>query len=275
MSVKHIVYFVSDRTGLTAESYGRSLLAQFPKVSYESRKIAFVDSERKAFSAVDAINRSVGDGQRVIVISTLVEANIRDILERTDACVINLFSAFIGPLEDCLEHESAHTLGVSRSIFGDPAYQRRLDAIEYTLAHDDGLRPQDYEQADVVLAGVSRSGKTPSSLYLAMNFSLKVANYPLTPGDLAREALPACLDNVRQKLVGLMISAGQLHLIREQRRPGSEYAKLATCQRELRAADALFRAAGIAVFDSTETSIEEISGQVVKHLGLANKGHAT
>ena len=269
MSNKHIVYFVSDRTGLTAESYGRSLLAQFPGLEFESHKIAFVDSEIKARLAADEIERAgANSAVRVVVISTLVEATIRDIVESSSACVINLFSAFIAPLEDCLGRDSAHTLGVSRSIFGDTAYQFRLDAIEYALAHDDGLRPDQYDQADVVLVGVSRCGKTPSSLYLAMNFSLKVANYPLTEDDLGGESLPACLRAVSQKLVGLTINPAQLSSIRERRRPGSDYAALGTCQKELRAADAHFSVAGIPVFDSTETSIEEIAGQVVKVMDL-------
>ena len=269
MGEKRIVFFVSDRTGLTAESYGRSLLAQFPDLEFESRKISFVDSESKARLAADEIERArSGSDTQVVVVSTLVEATIRDIVESTGACVINLFSAFIAPLEDCLGHNSAHTLGISKSIFGDADYQHRIDAIEYSLAHDDGLRPDQYDQADIVLVGVSRCGKTPSSLYLAMNFSLKVANYPLTEEDLGDEVLPACLRSVRQKLIGLIIGSGQLSSIREQRRPGSDYASLVTCQNELRAANALFRTAGVPVFDTTETSIEEIAGRVIKVMGL-------
>jgi regulator of PEP synthase PpsR (kinase-PPPase family) len=269
MNEKHIVYFVSDRTGLTAESYGRSLLAQFPDLEFESRKIAFVDSESKARLAAGEIERARSNADtQVVVVSTLVEATIRDIVESTSACVINLFSAFIEPLEDCLGQNSAHTLGISKSIFGDTAYQHRIDAIEYSLAHDDGIRPDQYDQADAVLVGVSRCGKTPSSLYLALNFSIKVANYPLTEEDLGSEVLPACLRSVAQKLVGLMISPGQLSSIREQRRPGSDYASLTTCQSELRVADALFGMAGIPVFDTTDTSIEEIAGQVIKVMGL-------
>ena len=269
MNEKHIVFFVSDRTGLTAESYGRSLLAQFPDLEFESRKIAFVDSESKARLAADEIERArSGSDTQVVVVSTLVETTIRDIVESAGACVINLFSAFIAPLEDCLGHHSAHTQGISKSIFGDADYQHRIDAIEYSLAHDDGIRPDQYDQADIVLVGVSRCGKTPSSLYLAMNFSLKVANYPLTEEDLGDEELPACLRSVRQKLVGLIIGSGQLSSIREQRRPGSDYASLVTCQNELRAASALFRTAGIPVFDTTETSIEEIAGRVIKVMGL-------
>ncbi len=260
---------MSDRTGLTAESYGRSLLAQFPGLEFESRKITFVDSEKKARLAAKEIERAnSGADSQVVVVSTLVEEAIREVVESAGVCVINLFSAFIGPLENCFDQHSAHTLGISKSIFGDSAYERRIDAIEYSLAHDDGIRPDQYDQADVVLIGVSRCGKTPSSLYLAMNFSIKVANYPLTEEDLGGEVLPACLLAVSEKLIGLTIKARQLSSIREQRRPGSDYAKLATCQSELRTADALFKMAGIPVFDATDTSIEEIAGQVVKAMGL-------
>jgi len=160
---------------------------------------------------------------------------------------------------------------VSRIAFSDTTYQRRLDAIDFALTHDDGVRPDHYNDADVILAGVSRCGKTPTSLYLAMNFSLKVANYPLTPEDLSSDELPQCLlDNI-DKLVGLTIKPVPLSRIRRQRRPGSEYASLEICQAELTQAQAMFDKAGIAVFETTDTSIEEISSRVVRALGLGRE----
>jgi regulator of PEP synthase PpsR (kinase-PPPase family) len=272
MTEKRVVYYVSDRTGLTAESYGRSLLAQFPGLEFESRRIAFVDSEEQAHAAAREISLTAQtEADRVLVFSTLVESNIRDIIEAVDVCVINLFSAFIEPLEQHLGLKSAHKLGMSQHVFGDHGYQRRLDAIDYSLAHDDGVRPDQYADADLVLVGVSRCGKTPCSLYLAMNFSLKVANYPLTSEDLASDVLPVCLRSVTGRLFGLTISPARLSNIREQRRPGSDYAALAVCQQETRIAEGLFSSAGIAVFDTTETSIEEVAGGIVRLLRKAQK----
>lgn len=269
MKKKRVVYFVSDRTGLTAESYGRSLLAQFPGFEFEHRKISFIDSQRQAEIGAEEIRQAVEEeDSQPIVFSTLVESGIHDIIDRTGACVINLFSVFIEPLEGCLGEKSAHTQGISHSIFGNTEYQRRLDAIEYALAHDDGVRPDQYEEAEVVLVGVSRCGKTPSSLYLAMNFSIRVANYPMTEEELESDALPECLSMWKDKLVGLTIRPAQLSAIRQRRRPNSSYSSPAVCQKQVRTAERIFSASRIPVFDTTDTSIEEIAGSVVKTLGL-------
>ncbi|HEC74871.1 MAG TPA: kinase/pyrophosphorylase, partial [Methylophaga aminisulfidivorans] len=166
---------------------------------------------------------------------------------------------------------SSHKQGVSRIAFSDATYQRRLDAIDFALTHDDGVRPDHYKEADVILAGVSRCGKTPTSLYLAMNFSLKVANYPLTPEDLSSDTLPQCLLENIDKLVGLTIKPVPLSRIRRQRRPGSDYASLEICQAELNQAQSMFDKADISVFETTDTSIEEISSRVVRALGLARE----
>jgi hypothetical protein len=266
------VFFVSDRTGLTAESYGKCLLAQFPDLEFETITLAFVDTPEKALQAREKINEtSLESNLKPVVFSTLVHDDEQYIIESANACVISLFHSYIGSLESFFGVESSHKQGVSRIAFSDTTYQRRLDAIDFALTHDDGVRPDHYNDADVILAGVSRCGKTPTSLYLAMNFSLKVANYPLTPEDLSSDELPQCLlDNI-DKLVGLTIKPVPLSRIRRQRRPGSEYASLEICQAELTQAQSMFDKAGIAVFETTDTSIEEISSRVVRALGLGRE----
>jgi hypothetical protein len=266
------VFFVSDRTGLTAESYGKCLLAQFPDLEFETITLAFVDTPEKALQAREKINEtSLESNLKPVVFSTLVHDDEQYIIESANACVISLFNSYIGSLESFFGVESSHKQGVSRIAFSDTTYQRRLDAIDFALTHDDGVRPDHYNDADVILAGVSRCGKTPTSLYLAMNFSLKVANYPLTPEDLSSDELPQCLlDNI-DKLVGLTIKPVPLSRIRRQRRPGSEYASLEICQAELTQAQSMFDKAGIAVFETTDTSIEEISSRVVRALGLGRE----
>jgi hypothetical protein len=266
------VFFVSDRTGLTAESYGKCLLAQFPDLEFETITLAFVDTPEKALQAREKINEtSLESNLKPVVFSTLVHDDEQYIIESANACVISLFHSYIGSLESFFGVESSHKQGVSRIAFSDTTYQRRLDAIDFVLTYDDGVRPDHYNDADVILAGVSRCGKTPTSLYLAMNFSLKVANYPLTPEDLSSDELPQCLlDNI-DKLVGLTIKPVPLSRIRRQRRPGSEYASLEICQAELTQAQAMFDKAGIAVFETTDTSIEEISSRVVRALGLGRE----
>lgn len=266
------MFFVSDRTGLTAETYGRNLLAQFPKLEFETFTLAFISNPDKARHAVEMIEIAHRHtGLKPIVFSSLVEKAEQVIIDAADALVLDLFDTFLGPLETCLGMPSAHTQGVSKTVLEKGVYQRRLDAIEYTLSHDDGVRPDQYGESAVILVGVSRCGKTPTSLYLALNFSLKVSNYPLTEEDLAGEVLPAYLKAYGHKTVGLTIKPAALSKIRRKRRPDSEYASLANCQRETRIAEGMFERAGLPQFDTTDTSIEEVASFVVKTLGISRE----
>lgn len=267
-----VVFFVSDRTGLTAETYGRNLLAQFPQLEFETFTLAFISNEEKATHAVELINLAHQiSGVQPIVISSLVKKSEQRIVDSSSGQVIDLFHTFLGPLEAALGMESAHKQGISKSVLGRGAYQHRLDAIDYSLSHDDGVRPDQYDEAEVILVGVSRCGKTPTSLYLAMNFSLKVSNYPLTEEDLANEELPSYLQPHTQKMVALTIKPVPLSKIRRKRRPNSDYASLDNCQRELMIANGMFERAVLPVFDTTETSIEEVASYVVKTLGISRE----
>jgi regulator of PEP synthase PpsR (kinase-PPPase family) len=271
-TLKRSVFFISDRTGLTAESYGKSLLAQFPNQQFEYQRLSFIDTEEKALVANGVINRvALRSSLEPIVFSTLVNNETQEIIEQSSAEVIGLFNTFIAPLENTLGEESAHTLGSSEQIFKSSEYEKRLDAIDYCMAHDDGVRPDHYEQADIIITGVSRSGKTPVSLYLALNFSFKVANYPITDHELERDQLPECLLPHTEKLIGLTISPRQLSTIRMNRRSSNAYASLSVCQRELKATSRMFLSSKIPVFDSTETSIEELAGNIIKVLKLNSK----
>ena len=265
---KRIVFFISDRTGLTAESYGSSLLSQFPETDFESIKLTFVDNVEQAKLSVAAIEKASKDNNvQPIVFSTLVEPTIQKIIESADACVISLFGTFIGPLETTLDEKSAHTLGRSQAVIGKLGYERRLDAIDYALAHDDGVRPDQYDGAEVIIVGVSRCGKTPTSLFLAMSHSINASNYPLTEDELDADTLPEVLLKHRKKLIGLTIKPGHLSNIREKRRPNSRYASLQCCKNEIKIAEAMFRRAAIPFFDSTDISIEELAGSVMKTIG--------
>ncbi|CAA6822044.1 MAG: FIG137360: hypothetical protein [uncultured Thiotrichaceae bacterium] len=266
---KRVVFFISDRTGLTAESYGQSLLAQFPNQEYQFQRLSFIDTAEQAQLACDLIHQEMDrTGIIPIVFSTLVDDETRSIVDTCDACVIGLFNTFIEPLETLFGEKSAHTLGSSRQIFRSFDYQKRLDAIDYTMLHDDGIRPDRYDQADVILTGVSRSGKTPVSLFLAMTFAVKVANYPITDHELKSDYLPDCLSPFTKRLIGLTIQPRRLSDIRLNRRSSQEYSSLATCNREVKAVERMFANSKIPVFDSTTTSIEELSGNVMKVLGL-------
>ena len=262
------VFFVSDRTGLTAETYGKNLLAQFPDLNFETFTLAFVDNKQKAQNALELINKAYEtSGLEPIVFSSMAEKQEHDIISSSQAIIIDLFNTFLGPLEKALGMASAHTQGISKTIHGKESYTYRLDAIDYSLAHDDGIRPDQYDDADIILIGVSRCGKTPTSLYLAMNFSLKAANYPLTPEDIERGDIPDFVVKNRHKLVALTIKPVPLSKIRKKRRPDSEYASLQNCQHELNVANEIFKKYELKKFDTTETSIEEIASNVVKTMG--------
>ena len=267
--MKQQIFFVSDRTGLTVETLAKSLLAQFKSVDYQVEKFSFIDNQDKAQKLADIIvNRQTNQNNKIVVFTTLVDTTTQKIIAATDACVIDLFNTFIEPLEIAFGKDSAHTLGLSHEVLGNSRYQKHLDAIEFAMAHDDGIRPDHYDQADVVLVGVSRSGKTPTSLYLAMNFSLKASNYPLTDNELNAETLPAHLLAHKEKLVGLTIRPDVLQAIRQKRRPGGDYASLSVCKKEVKAAEQMFQYADLPVFNMTNTSIEETSGNIIKRLKL-------
>lgn len=269
---RRVVIFVSDRTGLTAEIFGRSLLSQFPDSQFDQQRYSFVDTPEKAHEVAHIIDTCRQErGVEPIVFSTVVDDEAREIIRKSQACFIDLFNTFIEPLESALQVESSHTMGLSQQSYGEKSYHKRLDAIDFSLSHDDGVRPDQLDEAELILVGVSRSGKTPTSLYMAMNFSLKVANYPLTDSELETDRLPEVLEPWRDKIAALTINARTLSSIRQQRRPGSPYASLSVCQNELKAAMTIFKNSRLPVFDTTDISIEEIAGSIVKKLGLLSR----
>lgn len=275
MSATRTVFFVSDRTGITAEILGRTLLSQFPGQDFRRRTLPFLDTLDKAERARAEINAQARhDGLRPIVFSTLIDDAIRSVILSADALCLDLFEDFIRRLEDELGMASSHTLGLTHGIGDELAYRRRMDALNYTLAHDDGVATPDYAQADVILTGVSRSGKTPTCLYLALQYGVFAANYPLTAEDLGTRKLPAVLAPHRDKLYGLTIHPERLAKIRHERRPGSRYAALDTCRQEVRAAETLFREARIPYLDTTTMSVEEIAVSILHATGLIDRSRS-
>jgi regulator of PEP synthase PpsR (kinase-PPPase family) len=261
------VFFVSDGTGITAETFGNAILAQF---NFEPRRVRlpFIDTPDKAHQAVRQINhaREV-EGQRPIVFSTLVNMAVLDILRQgCRGMLLDMFSTFVEPMELELGIKSNHRVGRFSDASKSRAYHDRIEAINYSLAHDDGQSHRDLAGADVILAGVSRSGKTPTSLYLAMQHGLKAANYPLIPEDLERRQLPSALLPHRKKIFGLTIAPERLAEIRAERRPNSRYASLENCRMEVAEAEAMMRRAGIRWLSTTTKSIEEIATTILQEI---------
>lgn len=263
-------FFISDGTGITAETLARSLLTQFPGTRFHEIRIPFVNDVDRAHACVTRIKRATElDGARPIVFSTLINPDTIHTLKQTDALYIDLFQQFIGALENELNTPASLVVGRSHSIGESSDYHARIEAIDYTMSHDDGVSSDSaLELADLILVGVSRSGKTPTSLYLAMQFGIKTANYPLIPEDFERMRLPRALDRHRGKLFGLMISPERLALIRAERRPDSHYAALDNCRREIVASQKMLRNENIPWVDSTAKSIEEISATIMQAIGL-------
>jgi [pyruvate, water dikinase]-phosphate phosphotransferase / [pyruvate, water dikinase] kinase len=268
---RRTIFFVSDQTGVTAETLGHSLMTQFEGLEFRPVTLPFVSSVDKAQEVVRRIDRAaVEEGVRPIIFSTLVQDDLRDIVLRANGLFLDLFSAFVGPLERELNTRSTHRAGRAHGIADLAAYTTRINATNFALANDDGTGG-DYAHADVILVGVSRVGKTPTCVYMALQYGVFAANYPLTEDDLEAMVLPARLDRFRTKLYGLTIKPERLQQIRNERRPESRYASRAQVQYELRTADALFSRYAIPSLDTTECSIEEIASRILNTTGIERR----
>jgi [pyruvate, water dikinase]-phosphate phosphotransferase / [pyruvate, water dikinase] kinase len=272
MSQRRRVFLISDGTGLTVEALGSSLLTQFGSFDFLRVTLPFVNSIPKAIQVVAQVNEAHREsGQRPLVFSSIVADEVRAEINKCHALVLDVFELFIVPLESELGSKSTHAVGRAHSAGNVQDYNHRIEAINYTLSHDDGVTHRGLEEADIILVGVSRSGKTPTSLYMAMQFGIKVANYPLIPEDLEANRLPPALLPLKGKVWGLSIAPERLNQIRSERRPDSRYAALDNCRYEVAAAEKLMRQAGIPFIDSTTKSIEEISTHMLHEAHLVRR----
>jgi [pyruvate, water dikinase]-phosphate phosphotransferase / [pyruvate, water dikinase] kinase len=269
---KRTVFFVSDQTGVTAETMGHSLITQFDGVAFRPVTLPFVATVDKAMEAVSKINATAAqEGVRPIVFSTLVQDDLRLIVRGSAGLFLDFFDAFLGQLEQELGTPSAHLAGRAHGMADLHSYALRIDATNFALANDDGSAVRDYERADVILVGVSRSGKTPTCLYMAMQYGIFAANFPLTEDDLETRVLPRPIAGYHKKLFGLTIKSVRLQQIRNERRPGSRYASEQQVQYEIRAAEALFDRVSVPYLDTTECSIEEISSRILDRTGIERR----
>ena len=266
--MKRQVYFISDRTGITAETLGQGLLTQFPTMEFKRQTFRYVDSMDKARKVVQEILAQSQANGRPIIMSTLIDDEIREVFNHSGMMLIDLFGTFIGPLEEELDMASSHKVGHTHGRVDDVSYAERIEAVNYTIGHDDGLNTRHYDRADVILVGVSRSGKTPTSLYMAMQYGIKAANYPLTEDDLMNGELPKVLQSYRRKLFGLTIDPVRLSQIRSERMQDSHYASLRQCQSEVANAEALYRKYAITHIDVSQMSVEEIATTLIDRLHL-------
>ena len=269
---KRSVFFVSDGTAITAETLGHSLLAQFPNVDFDIHIIPYISSEEAATNVVAEINlRAQQDGQKPLVFDTLVDPYVRDIINTANAINLDVFEGLISKLSEELGTPPTTLVGQTHAVTDSASYKAGIDAVHFALDNDDGARTRHYDKADLILIGVSRSGKTPTSIYLSLQFGIRVANYPLTEEDLDDNRLPAVLRAHKQKLFGLMIDAERLVAIRSERKANSRYASFSQCQMELRAIEGIYISEGIKYLNVSEMSIEEISTRVLQMTGLKRR----
>ncbi len=261
------IFYVSDGTGITAETVGQSLITQFPQhIKFVQKRIPFVDTEAKAEQAADLIRQAEADFQP-LVINTVVDINLRKIIHAAGGLKLDPFNQLLRQIEENLGIERSPGVGRAHGIYDSHSYNARIDATNFALAHDDGMN-LNLDQAEVILLGVSRSGKTPTCLYLALHYGIKAANYPITDDDLDKMQLPKAVIRHKNKLFGLTIDAHRLSQIRGKRRPDSRYANIKKCQKEISDAESLYHRHRIPFMNTTLTSIEEISGKILLELNL-------
>ena len=263
------VFFVSDRTGITAENLGHALLTQFNTYEFIHHSLPFINTDTKAHQAAADINHAAEQSHtRPLVFSTLIDHSHRSIISDSNAYIIDFFKSYIHPLENELNTQSEQATGKSHGISNEAVYMSRMDAVNFTLRNDDGMTTKEYKDADIILTGVSRSGKTPTCLYLAMQFGLRAANYPLTEDDLNGEYLPAILQPYRKKLFGLLINAERLCTIRNIRKQNSDYASFSQCQKETRLVKSMLEIENIRHIDSSHISVEEIATSIIQQMKI-------
>jgi regulator of PEP synthase PpsR (kinase-PPPase family) len=270
--IKRTVFFVSDQTGITAETMGHSLMTQFDGIEFRQVTVPFISTVDKAIEAVRKIDLvGAQEGMRPIIFSTLVQEDVRNVVRGSSGFFLDFFDPFLAPLENELKTQSTHVASRTHRMADTHAYATRIDATNFALANDDGSVVRDYERADVILVGVSRSGKTPTCLYLAMQYGIFAANFPLTEDDLESRNLPPALEAYSRKLFGLTIKPDRLQQIRNERRPDSRYSSAPQVAFEVRAAESLFERHGVPVLDATEVSIEEISSRILDRTGIERR----
>lgn len=269
---RRTVFFISDQTGVTAETLGHSLLTQFEGHEFDQVTLPFLDTVDKIDGALEQINtRGMEQGVGPIIFSTLVQDHLRARFRPQTGVLIDLFNIFLPVLEKELHAKSSHKAGRAHGLVDTTRYDQRIDATNFALNNDDGARTRDYEQADIILTGVSRSGKTPTCLYLALTYGIYAANFPLSDEELESGHLPQALVTHKHKVFGLTIEAKRLQHIRYERRPTGSYATMQQVSFEIRAAEAIFRRQQIPFLDTTNSSVEELASSILAQTGVERR----
>ncbi len=261
------VFYISDGTAITAEVFGHAVLSQFP-VEFEALTIPFVETIKKAEAVKKQINDSfITTGERPLVFHSIVKSEIRDIIYSSECIDYDFLNTFVAPLEEQLGMKAVPVTHRTHGK-GNHSYEARIDAINYAMENDDGQTLKYIDKADIVLLGVSRCGKTPSSLYLSMQFGIKAANYPFIEDDMDNLKLPEVLKKHKSKLFGLTIDPVRLHEIRQSRLENSRYSSLRQCRIEVKEVEMMYKREKIPYVNTTNHSVEEIATKILEKTGL-------
>lgn len=263
------VYYISDSTGILVTNLGQALICQFPEVNFSEEKFPFIRTVAEAKKTMDHIIKRSG-GRRPIIFSTILDPKLRAVFDTPEVEYFEAYGLFLERLETCLETPAVREPGFARHP-SDVTMSKRVEAIHFCLAHDDGTKISEYDEADIILLGVSRVGKTPVAVYLATQMGLKSANFPLTAEHLDRYRVPEMIRQNLSRVVALTTSPEQLRSAREKRYPGSRYARLSNCIEELKQAEQIYLKSHIPIVSSAGKSIEETASQVMQELGISKK----
>ncbi|WP_413662266.1 pyruvate, water dikinase regulatory protein [Microbulbifer sp. CNSA002] len=269
---KRTAFFISDGTGLTVEAIGHSLLAQFRDQQVEQVTLPYIDSTEKVKQALQRIEKAADEsGLQPIIITSIVSDEIREQLHQSSALMLDIFENYLTPLANLFNRDPAQMVNISHGIDDNRRYTDRIEAVHFAMDNDDGRRVSEFQQADVILLGVSRSGKTPTCLYLALQFGLRAANYPITEEDMDSTTLPKILRPFRNKLFGLTIEPERLMQIRQERRANSRYASKEQCEFEVRQVEQMLRRAQVPFLNATQLSVEELATRLMSQAGIERR----
>ena len=267
------IFFISDSTGITIESLGQSLFTQFPDTQFIKKVFPFVSNQKEVERVIKRIQESTEiDENPPLVFTSLANEELKNLFLSSGIAVLDIFSTFIPAMEAHLGASASHAIGETHGVGNTNQYIQRIEALNFAISHDDGMKFDDIERADIILTGVSRSGKTPTCLYLAMHYNLKTANYPLTDSDFENRTLPQVIATNQDRVFGLTISPQQLCKIREERKPNSKYASLEQCAFEVSQAETLFNGSRLPYLNTTSISIEEIATTIIQRMNIQTHG---
>ena len=262
------VFFLSDSTGISAETMGNALLIQFPELRFERTLIPFITSVEEARRVVAILDVAMDGPVTPLAFTTAAVDEVRLELLTSRCPVIDFFDMHMTRVERILGVAGAREASRLHGVGDVKRYNARMAAVEYAIEHDDGQSLRALHKAQVILLAPSRCGKTPTTMYLALQHGVFVANYPLVDEDFEAAGLPRPVQDLEDRCFGLLTTPARLSEVRQERRPHSRYASLEQCSYELRRAKAMFAAHRIPTVDSSAKSVEEMSTVILQSMSV-------